>query len=291
MSASAKPPVVLVHGMWSRFSTWGETPERLDAAGWRVERYELLEHGERATGDDALVRLGLTEYVDDLVGFIERLQEPPILIGHSMGGLISLLAAARTPCRGVFMITPAGPAGAVPFSPSNTIFFGRALAMQLLGPRVYKPTRWETSFGVTNALPKEKHEAHFASQQMESPWPLLQIGFWFLDRKGAARVDFDRVTCPVRIYLGAKDRLIPVWAVRGIAKKLKDSKLTIAPEAAHMVFDEPAVREPFYAWLLAELDGMAPAEAAPEPVNWDVTPRRETTQNRELGSVSDTSRA
>lgn len=280
-----RPPVVLVHGMWSRFATWSKTPDRLAAAGWSVEPYELPEHGRRASSDAALARYGLTEYVDDLAGFIDDLGEPPILIGHSMGGLLSLQAAARTSCAAVFMVTPAGPAGAVPFSPSNTVFFTRALALQLLGFRAYKPTRWEHAFGLANALPREGLEAHHAGFQKESPRPLLQLAFWFLDRKGAARVDYDRVDCPVRIYLGGKDRLIPTWAVRGVTKKLKDAELTIVPEAAHMVFDEPEVREPFYDWLLNGLAALIPTEAErvpaePEAVRPFVPPAGETAEPR-----------
>jgi pimeloyl-ACP methyl ester carboxylesterase len=43
-----------------------------------------------------IASLSLRDYTDDLVRFVNSLDHPPLLIGHSMGGLLAQLVAART---------------------------------------------------------------------------------------------------------------------------------------------------------------------------------------------------
>ena len=45
------------------------------------------------------------------------------------------------------------------------------------------------------------------------------MGFWFVDSNGATRVDEAKVTCPVLVVAGAKDRITPASVVRKVAKK------------------------------------------------------------------------
>lgn len=45
--------------------------------------------------------------VERLVAELEREQEPVVLVGSSMGGYVSLVAAGRVRCRGLFLLAPA----------------------------------------------------------------------------------------------------------------------------------------------------------------------------------------
>lgn len=256
-----RPPIILVHGMWSKFETWGETPTVLEAAGWRVIRYELPGHGLRQGHDKPLGSYGLREYVSDLLGVIEREPVPPILIGHSMGGFLALKVAELGKVAAVVLITPAGAAGAFPFSLTNVLFFFRPFLLQMLGPRAFKPTRWESDFGLGHRLPKAARADLHASLQMESAWPLLQIALWFLNPRGAFYVDHKRIGVPVRLYLGGKDRIIPPYLASGIVRKVADGRVHREPSASHFVFLQDD-RARFFAWLLAELDALQLASPA-----------------------------
>lgn len=257
---SANPPVVLVHGMWSRFETWGETPRVLDRAGWAVLRYELPGHGARYVDDPSLGRLGIAHYVDDLLAFIARQERAPILIGHSMGALVALLAAQRLYAEGktlpgVLMVTPAAAAGGFPFSPSNTLFFLRPLLMQCLGLRPFRPTQREAAFGLFNCVPPQEREALAADLQKESARPLLQIAYWPFDPRRTTRLVSGLVGCPVRIFLAEKDRLIPSYFARAMRRRLRDVEISTAPAVGHMVFLEPR-RPAFFAWLTSHLSAL-----------------------------------
>ena len=63
--------------------------------------------------------LSLRDYTDDLVAFVSSLDSPPLLIGHSMGGLVAQLVAARTRQAGVVAACPGPAAGIFGTTPAN----------------------------------------------------------------------------------------------------------------------------------------------------------------------------
>jgi pimeloyl-ACP methyl ester carboxylesterase len=81
---------VLLHGAWQGAWCWRHVVPRLEADGHRVVAPDLPGHG---AGADAasLADLTLQHYVDAVVGLVEPIDEPVILVGHSMGVLISAI--------------------------------------------------------------------------------------------------------------------------------------------------------------------------------------------------------
>ncbi|MER7114408.1 alpha/beta hydrolase [Saccharomonospora azurea] len=86
-------PIVLLHGLMGRATTW-----------WRVSRW-LTAYGHvvglDARGHGRARRRGswtTEEFADDVAQLVEELDAgPAVLIGHSMGGLHAWVAAARHP--------------------------------------------------------------------------------------------------------------------------------------------------------------------------------------------------
>ena len=58
-----------------------------------------------------IASLSLRDYTDDLVAFVNSLDSPPLLIGHSMGGLLAQRVASRTRHAGLVAACPAPAAG------------------------------------------------------------------------------------------------------------------------------------------------------------------------------------
>lgn len=68
-----------------------------------------LRHHELPIRDGAakIARLSLSDHVNDLVTFVDSLEPKPLLVGHSVGGLLAQLVAARTRHRGLIAARPA----------------------------------------------------------------------------------------------------------------------------------------------------------------------------------------
>ena len=104
----ASPPVVLVHGLGGSHLNWVHVASTL-AEGRRVVALDLAGFGLTPTGTrtssvHANAEL-LGGFVDEVVG------EPAVLVGNSMGGMVSLLLAARAPRRvaGLALVDPSLP--------------------------------------------------------------------------------------------------------------------------------------------------------------------------------------
>jgi pimeloyl-ACP methyl ester carboxylesterase len=86
-------PIVLVHGLMGRGSTWSRQLPWLTQLG-AVHTYDAPWHRGRDVDDPAPI--STERFVDELAAAVDTLGEPAVLIGHSMGGLHAwCLAAAR----------------------------------------------------------------------------------------------------------------------------------------------------------------------------------------------------
>jgi pimeloyl-ACP methyl ester carboxylesterase len=111
--------IVLVHGAWVSSSCWEKFKGRYEARGYTVVApawpYDDRDVGElRATPNPALARSGLPEVVDHYATIIGAMPEPPILIGHSFGGLIVQVLLDRGLGSAGVAINPAPPRGVLP---------------------------------------------------------------------------------------------------------------------------------------------------------------------------------
>lgn len=84
--------IVLIHGAWLNSRSWEGFKTRYESQGhavltpdWPLD--DRSPEDLRATPDPALAKIGQKQIIDYLAGQLGRLSEPPILIGHSLGGV------------------------------------------------------------------------------------------------------------------------------------------------------------------------------------------------------------
>jgi alpha-beta hydrolase superfamily lysophospholipase len=111
--------IVLIHGLWMTPPSWEHWAECYSAKGYRViaRAWPGLEGDIKELRRDpsSIATLGLAQIVDHYEAIIRELQTPPIVMGHSFGGLITQIlldrglgaagvAIASAPVKGIFFL-------------------------------------------------------------------------------------------------------------------------------------------------------------------------------------------
>ena len=111
--------IMLVHGAWLTPASWDSFRSLYESLGYRVitpawpgleGSLEMLRRGVPT----AMARLTIKDLVDHYAAIIHTLPDPPVLVGHSFGGLIVQLLADRGLGKAVVAIDPAPPRGVFP---------------------------------------------------------------------------------------------------------------------------------------------------------------------------------
>jgi len=90
----AGQPVIFLHGGGQTRHAWGGAAEKLAALGFYAISMDLRGHGESSWDPEG--NYEASGFVEDLLGVIEHLEEAPILVGASMGGVTALLTATTS---------------------------------------------------------------------------------------------------------------------------------------------------------------------------------------------------
>jgi pimeloyl-ACP methyl ester carboxylesterase len=210
------PPVVLIHGLWMTPHSW---------QGW-IDRYTARGHpvhappwpGVSALDEDldhvrAAADIGVTEVVDHYDRFIRALPEPPIVMGHSFGGLITQILLDRGLGRAGVAVHPAQPRGVYRL-PLSTI---RAAWPVLGNPanlhRSVALTERQFHYAFANTVSREESDAWYARLAVPAPGrPLFQAGLANFARgtRAATAVDFaNDARAPLLLVAGDRDHIVP----------------------------------------------------------------------------------
>ncbi|MFG1907991.1 alpha/beta hydrolase [Kribbella sp. NPDC048928] len=228
--------VVLIHGTWGRGSHFREARAAFEARGFVVHTPTLRHHElPLEEGAAQIATLSLTDYVDDLVAVCESLDSPPLILGHSLGGLLAQLVAARTAHAGLIGVCPAPAAGIFAMYPSMTRLFLSHYLQRRPWTKPLRPT-WE-KFHVGGRITQtdEDSRALFADLVCESGRAYCEMAFPQLDRRKASRVDYTAIPGPVLIFGGGQDRTVASAVCRTTASKYRNATYQEILDADHML--------------------------------------------------------
>jgi pimeloyl-ACP methyl ester carboxylesterase len=165
-------------------------------------------------------------------------------MGHSMGGLLAQILGSRGLAKALILLTPASPRGIIALKPSVIKSFWSGLTRWGFWRKPFRQTFDEAVYSMLNQMPSESWKSIYDQFVYESGRAAFEIGFWLFDSKGAARVDESKVTCPVLIIAGEKDRIVPVSITRKVAEKYKRvSTYKEFSDHSHWVIGEPGWQE------------------------------------------------
>jgi non-heme chloroperoxidase len=213
-------PVVLIHG--TNAGPWSMANFALcfEGKGWRCHSPAHRHHDRPAAEQEtALVGLGIADYVEDLAALVEALGTPPILVGHSLGGVVAQQIAARGLARGIVLLNGSVNWGILP-STANERALGKLLMSA--GPfwegTVLPDFETMARFGL-NKLAPEMQRTVFDRLGPESGRVIFELFFWMFDENATTRIDYDRVSCPVLVVSGDDDLAVSTATARQIAER------------------------------------------------------------------------
>ncbi len=229
----------LIHGMWGGAHLWANYRSFFEKRGHTCVASTLRHHGvpPEAAPPDGLGTTSLLDYAQDLEGEIRALPERPVVVGHSMGGILAQILASRGLCEKAVLLTPAAPRGVLALRLSVIRSFWSAMTTWGFWRKPFKITYGEAVYSMMELLPEDERRRAYAQFVHESGRAAFEIGFWPLDGRRAAEVDEKRVTCPVLVVAGERDRITPAAVVKKVAKKY-GVPCKVFPDHAHWVLQE-----------------------------------------------------
>jgi pimeloyl-ACP methyl ester carboxylesterase len=238
--------IVMIHGMWGGEWVWGNYRSFFESRGYRCITPSLRFHERNAAeiSYDRLGRTSLLDYARDLEEEICRLDQKPIIMGHSMGGLLAQILGSRGMAKALVLLTPASPSGIVALRLSVIKSFWSALTRPGFWKKPMLQTFDEATYSMLQLIPAEERKGLYEKFVPESGRAGFEIGFWVLDARRASRVDEARITCPTLVIAGEQDKITPPGVVRSIADKYRAvSTFKEFAHHAHWVHDEPGWKE------------------------------------------------
>jgi pimeloyl-ACP methyl ester carboxylesterase len=213
--SGARPtPVLFVHGAWHGAWCWAEHfMPYLAQKGYESFALSLRGHGA-SEGRERLRWTCIGDYVADVAQVVEQLPRPPVLVGHSMGGMVvqkyleshaapAAVLLGSVPPRGVIRATLA-------IALRHPLAFTRANLTLSLYPLVNTPSLAQEFFFSAD-MPQEKVATYFARLQDESYRAFLGMLALELPRPR-------RVKTPMLVLGAAQDTIFSGGEVEATAR-------------------------------------------------------------------------
>src|SRR5947207_3870529 len=223
--AGRAPPVLLVHGMGGNAAGFLPIVRAVARASRRVVVLDLPGHGRSRLGRGEAPAT-ILECAQGVGAALLELEEPAVLVGSSLGGALSLFAAAILPDRtaGVVGLNPAGAPLAGPDREAVVTAFrgGSAAAALEMNRRLYRRPPW---LGWLFARDLGRHWASPPVQQFVSEMSA--------DVPGIGEV-LDAIDKPVLILWGEGDRILPPSSVEYFRTHLRRGAVEVVPGSGHL---------------------------------------------------------
>lgn len=220
-----RPALVFLHYFGGSSRAWSEVINRLEG------EHACVAPDLRGFGDSEAPPAGYTvsDYADDVITLVRLLGiERYVLVGHSMGGKIALLAAARAApgLESLVLLAPSPP------TPEPIVETERARLLKSYGNRAASE---ETARQIVSLpLSQELHD-QIVEDNLRASRPAWQA--WL---EGGSREDISahmkKIRAPVLVVSGTCDRAIPAHLLeREIVRRILGTRMVLVPDAGHLL--------------------------------------------------------
>jgi pimeloyl-ACP methyl ester carboxylesterase len=235
------PAVLLVHGAFSHHRHFAEYLGYFARQGFDAWAVSLRGRLGVPPGDARGLRC--RDYLEDLTAVVRGLGTRPVLIGHSLGGLLALMLAEEGLCLAAVLLNPAPP-GMLTAQPRSLPSFLPLLPAIVRG-RPFRPSPRAFARLAFNRLPAAEAARVAGTMVSESGLVFREM------MAGRLRIRRERIRCPVLCVGGAGDRVVSRRLVRLTARRAGADHREY-PDHGHWIHAEPgweAVARDVVAWL------------------------------------------
>ncbi|MEU7854151.1 alpha/beta hydrolase [Nonomuraea sp. NPDC049141] len=225
-----KPAIILIHGLWLTPRAWEQWIEHYTRLGHEViapawPGMEIEVEALRKS-PEVMNGLGVTEVADHYEAIIREQTRPPIIIGHSFGGLVTQILLDRglgaagvaihtAPIQGVLRLPISSLRAAFPVL-SNPVNRSRTVAL----------TAKQFHYAFTNTLSEPESAVIYQRYHVPAPGrPLFQAATANLRLHSATRVNVQNDTrAPLLLIAGGADHTVPASLVRQTYQRYRKSR-------------------------------------------------------------------
>lgn len=248
-----RSPILFVHGFLATGWVFHNYLDFFAARGHPSYALHLRGREGSAPGT-AIGRASVEDFVADATAAARALGQP-IVVGHSLGGLVAQKLAEQGDAAAAVLLSPVPPRG-IPLLTPRLV----ATMVRYLGPMLFsRPfvARWEDFRALVLAgIPPREQRELFERFVPDSGRAARQLAL------AGMAVDRSRVTCPMLVVGGDADRFIPLPIVRRVARRY-EAPLHVAHGHAHMLPLEPGW-ETTARYVAGWIDASVPARS-PNP--------------------------
>ncbi len=246
--------IVMVHGAFCGGWCFEHFRRPFEAGGFEVIAPDLRGHAAGAPSN-AVIGVSMSDYAADIARLCDSLDEPPVLLGHSMGGLVAQLAARRARIRALVLLAPSPPWGVVGSSLEEAATaFGVQIA-GLFSSGALDPDRGLMRAYSLDRMPKPEREAAVARLRPESAMAVRETLNWWLDPFMTTSVGPGAIAAPSLVISGQGDVVHSAATSKAVADRIGGT-FKVMPEMSHWLVGEPGwetVAETALRWLAEEL--------------------------------------
>ncbi|MGG9964150.1 alpha/beta hydrolase [Ferruginibacter sp. SUN106] len=227
----AQRTVVFIHGLWMHNSSWQSWMDFFNQQGYNTINPPWP--GDSATvaecraNPQLIANRGVTEIADSYAAVIASLPEPPIVIGHSFGGLIAQVILGRGIAAAGVAIDPAPIKGVwqLPFSALKASF--PVLGNPFNFKKAVSLTFKQFCYGFANAIPEAEAKELYERWTIPAPArPLFQAATATFAGKETKVNTSNTTRGPLLITGGEKDNIAPPVLGKASLKKYSTAVVT-----------------------------------------------------------------
>lgn len=242
--------VVMVHGAFCGGWAFENFRKPFEAAGFEVIVPDLRGHGE---GDpsSAVVGVSMTDYATDIAQLCAGLPQPPVLLGHSMGGLVAQLAARKAEIGALVLLAPSPPWGVAGSSLEEAATAFGVSMMGAFSSGALQPDKSLMRTYSLDRMPKAEQDAAVARLRPESAAAVRETLNWWLDPFMTTSVGPGPMAVPSLVLCGERDLVHSPSTAKAVAERIA-ADFEVLPGMSHWLVGEPGwetVAGKVLAWL------------------------------------------